>query len=148
MKCQRRRCKNASDNFCHICGSYTLLKQRRNITDNVKQLYLAYFQMNLGDQDKYWAPHIICQTCLANLSAWVNGKRKSICFVIPMIWREPKDHVTDCYFCLVITNGFNWKNKAIIKYPNLQSVMRPITDCNKLPIPNPMTPINQDEKVH
>ena len=59
-----------------------------------------------------------------------------------MIWREPKDHVTDCYFFLVITNGFNGENKAVIKYPNLQSAMRPITNCNELPIPNPMKPIN------
>ena len=148
MKCQHRRCKNESDNFCYICGSYTLPKQRRNITDKVNQLYLAYFQMNLGNQDKYWDPHIIYQTCLANLSACGNGKRKSMGFLIPMIWRDPKDHVTDFYFCLVITNGFNGKNKAVIKYPNLQSAMLPITDCNEIPIPNPMKPINQDEKFN
>ena len=72
-----QRMQNESDNFCYIYGSYTLPKPRRNITDKVKQLYLAYFQMNLGDQDKHWALHIICQTCLANLSAWGNVKGKA-----------------------------------------------------------------------
>ena len=50
-------------------------------------------------------------------------------------------YVSHCYFCL-LTNGFNGKNKAVIKYLNLQSAMRPITDCNELHIPNPMRPIN------
>ena len=28
----RRGCKNKADSFCNTCGSYTLLRQRRNIT--------------------------------------------------------------------------------------------------------------------
>ena len=64
MASQRRRCLNDPDHFCFICGSYTLLKQQRNITDMVKKLYFSYFKLKLGDQDKKWAPHIVCETCL------------------------------------------------------------------------------------
>ena len=81
-------------------------------TEKVKQMYLDYFQIMLGDQDKYWAPHKICQTCLANLTAWSKGLSNSMRFAIPMVWGEPGDHVTDCYFCAIITNGFNARNKA------------------------------------
>ena len=53
-----------------------------------------------------------------------------------MIWREPKDHVTDCYFCLTKTEGFNAKNKSkIIIYPNLPSAIRPVAHCDEIPIP-------------
>ena len=75
-------------------------KQQRNITDMVKHLYFSYFKLKLGDQDKKWAPHIVCERCLTNLRGWANRRRKGMAFGIPMIWREPKDHVTDCCLCL------------------------------------------------
>ena len=52
-----------------------------------------------------------------------------------MIWREPKDHVTDCYLCLVNTQGFNAKNKSKIEYPNLPSAIRPVAHCDEIPVP-------------
>ena len=61
MASQRRKCNNDVDQFCYICGSHTLPKQRRKITDFVKKLYFAYFKMKLGDQEKSWAPHIVCK---------------------------------------------------------------------------------------
>ena len=48
----RRGCKNEADSFSYICGSYTLLRQRRNITLLVKRAYKAYFKIPLSDQDK------------------------------------------------------------------------------------------------
>ena len=65
-------------------------------------------------------------TCFINLTRWVIGLNKHMSFGIPMIWREPKDHVTDFYICLVCTKGYNGKNKAALKCPNLQSAMRHI----------------------
>ena len=96
----RRRCVNSPDSFCYTCGSYTPQKQRRNITQFYKNAYKAYFGMPLGDLDKKWAPHYVCSSCTENIRQWVYGKRKSLAFGIPMVWREPKDHITDCYFCL------------------------------------------------
>lgn len=43
-----------------------------------------------------------------------------------MIWRRPQNHVSDCYFCLSDTAGYNMKNKGHIKYPNVSSVSFPI----------------------
>jgi len=54
-------------------------------------------------------------------------------FGIPMIWREPKDHVTNCYFFLVCTKGYNLKNKTTLKYSNLQSAIQPIPHGIDLP---------------
>src|SRR5271165_4701345 len=56
----RQKCVNSPDSFCYICGCYTLLRQRRNITSFVMRAYKAYFEVPLGDQDKKWTPHIVC----------------------------------------------------------------------------------------
>ena len=50
--------------------------------------YYAYFKMNLGDEDKVFAPHKICVKCLSNLSLWSKGKLKRMPFSTPMSWRD------------------------------------------------------------
>ena len=47
--------------FCYICGDYIVKEPRKPITDFVKKAYFAYFGVRLGDQDKSWAPHIVCR---------------------------------------------------------------------------------------
>ena len=88
----RKRCVNDPGVFCYICGKYTLEHNQKAISDFVKQAYLAYVKLKLGDQDKSWAPHTVCKTCIEHLRQWANHKRKSLKFAIPMVWREPKDH--------------------------------------------------------
>ncbi len=131
----RHKCVNDPDAFCYICGCYTLLRQKRNITSFVKRAYKAYFAVPLGDQDKKWAPHIVCHNCEEMLRDWTKGKRKSLPFGIPMVWREPKDHVTDCYFCLVSTKGIGKKSRRKICYPSIPSAIRPIPHSEELPVP-------------
>ena len=55
-----------------------------------------------------------------------------------MVWREQENYRNDCYFCKVSTKGFNKKNKFKIKYPNLNSVIRPGPHCDEIPVPNPL----------
>ena len=54
-----------------------------------------------------------------------------------MVWREPTDHVNDCYFCLTpsIEKRFNRKKKSVIEYPNIPSAIRPVPHSDELPIP-------------
>src|SRR5215469_17715641 len=93
-----RTCRNHSDTFCYVCGSFTASMQRRKITNELMKIYKLYFGCSLGDQGKSWAPHIICTSCSSGLRDWLHKRKTSFPFAIPMIWREPKDHVTDCYF--------------------------------------------------
>jgi len=60
-------------------------------------------------------------------------------FVIPMIWREPTDHVADCYFCLSSISGVTAKSKHTVQYPNLPSAMKPVPQSAELPVPKPPT---------
>jgi len=58
-------------------------------------------------------------------------------FADPMIWREPRDYITDCYFCLAKVSGFSSKNMSNIEYPSLDSAIRPVPHLAELPIPTP-----------
>ena len=124
-RASRRKCVTCPDSFCYICGAFTTPKQRRNISEFVKRAYFSYFKVKLGDQEKPWAPHKVCHSCEENLHQWTKGKDK-ITFGIPMIWREPRDHVTDCYFCLTRVAGFTSKSRQLITYPSLDSAIRPV----------------------
>ena len=59
-----------------------------------------------------------------------------------MVWREPRNHADDCYFCLTNINGFNASSKKNIKCPNLRSASRPVLHSDDLPVPTP--PVNKD----
>ena len=59
-------------------------------------------------------------------------------FAVPMIWREPKDHFQDCYFCLVNVKGFSSKHRSKITYPNMDSPLRPVPHDPSMPAPVPL----------
>ena len=91
--------------------------------------------IKLGDQDKTWALHKVCRSCIESLRRWSNGKRKSLAFVIPMVWREPTARGNECYFFSCNVSGFNAKNKHHIPYPNLPSAIRPVPHLPDVPVP-------------
>ena len=134
---ERRSCVNHPDNFCYICGKYTPKDQQKNLSSKVKTGYKYYFGCKVGDQDKSWAPHICCTVCFSGLTQWLNGKRKAMPFAVPMIWREPKNHIDDCYFCMTKIVGFSKKNKSKIVYPDCDSAMKPVLHDSENVVPLP-----------
>lgn len=56
-------------------------------------------------------------------------------FAVPMVWQEPKNHINDCYFCMVNISGYNKNNKSKLIHPNLHSAIRPIPQDLKIPVP-------------
>ena len=115
-----RKCVNSSDAFCYICGEVTFKPRRRSFTPPIKKFYEHYFGCKVGDQDKSWALHFCCVTRGRHLAAQARGSH-CMPFVIPMVWREPTDHVSDCYFCLTSITGVTAKSKHTVQYPNLPS---------------------------
>ncbi|UYV64915.1 hypothetical protein LAZ67_3002413 [Cordylochernes scorpioides] len=67
---------------------------------------------------------------------WIKGDRH-MPFAVPMIWREPKDHSSDCYFCLTKTTAITSKSRHTVEYPDLPSAMRPVPHSDILPVPQP-----------
>ena len=59
-------------------------------------------------------------------------------FAIPRTWREPTNHLNDCYFCMVDVSHYRKsKDKRSIVYPSIPSSIAPVPHC--LPIPEPPT---------
>jgi hypothetical protein len=80
----RRQCLQSPQKVCYICGSYAFDSKVRLIDSFVKKLYFSYFQLKVGDQDKSFAPHTACNTCVEGLRYWYDEKRKAMLFAVPM----------------------------------------------------------------
>lgn len=126
-------CVNSPNFFCYICGKFATKCQRRPISDNVKTLYQFYFHRPIETTN--FTPNICCKSCESNITMWSAGKRRSMPFAVPMIWREPSNHPGDCYFCLINVVGFTSKTKNRIVYVDCKSVDRPVDHSEDLPIP-------------
>ena len=79
---------------------------------------------------------------LLNISITFSNAHLVFNFAVLMVWREPRNHADDCYFCLTNITGFNASSRKKIKYPNLRSAMRPIPHSDGLPVLTP--PVNKD----
>ena len=136
-----RGCKNPTDIFCYVCGFYVGGKQisyKIQRSTKYSLAYHLYFGMPIGDQDKSWAPHIICGNCRSLLENWLRGGQRCMPFGIPRIWREPQNHYDDCYFCKIDVSKYRKvKGRQGLEYPDLPSSMRPVPHSENIPIPKP-----------
>ena len=102
------------DHDSMVQGNNTIPQQRRNLTSKVQavyELHFGEFGCKVGDQEKEWAPHVCCLACYSLLLQWLAGKKGKMPFAVPMIWRVPSNHDTDCYFCMTCT--VRWTKKTI-----------------------------------
>jgi hypothetical protein len=70
-----------------------------------------------------WAVQKVCYICVQDPRNWSKEKKKVFRLGVPMIWRKPKNHSDDCYFCCCNVKGYNYKNKKVFLYPNLPSFL-------------------------
>ena len=78
------------------------------------------------------------KTCRRTLEGWYRGEKRSMKFAVPRIWREPTDHVLNCYFCIVDPSSRKSGKKGDeIKYPDIPSSIAPVKHSDDLPVPNP-----------
>jgi hypothetical protein len=120
-----------------VCGDYTIKLYQKTKTPLIKKAYELYFGCKIGDQDKPWAPHIVCANCAVYLKGWLIGSRKAMPFAVKMVWQEQKKIMTDCYFCLTKIYRISLKSKHSTQYPLLPSTVRPALHSQDLPVPKP-----------
>ena len=121
------KCRVNPKQFCYICGKFYALKSLKSFTSELQKAYFEYFRISYEDEGKPWAPPDVCIECRTLFYAWKKDKRNvKIPFTSPMVWREQKEHVTDCYFCLCTFEGIICTS-ATIKYPehDLDSAIKP-----------------------
>ena len=58
-------------------------------------------------------------------------------FAVPVVWGNPTDHISDCYFCITppVSKGLSRNKKLRIQYPNIPSAIRPVSHGEMLPVP-------------
>ena len=61
-----------------VCGEVTLASQRRSITPLNKKAYHLYYGCKLGDQDKKWALHIVCESCAVSWRLPLDSSKVSL----------------------------------------------------------------------
>lgn len=72
------------------------------------------------------------------VTGWYRGEKLAMKFAIPRIWREPTDHSSNCYFCMVNPkNRRTGKNAPQIIYPDVPSSIAPVPHSPDLPVPTP-----------
>ena len=101
--------------------SCVFLNYQAKITDLVKETHGDYFGVRLWHQDKPFAPHTCCKTCVKKLLDWRYKKRENMAFGKPMVWIEGKDHITHCYFYMTNLRVSAY-NKIFVAWRNATKV--------------------------
>ena len=131
--------KYSANCLCYVCGEIFAKKHCLESCIYAKEVYHAYFGMPVVNQDKPWATHIICEYCRRTLEGWFIGEKSAVRFPIPRVWREPSNHFTDCYFCMV--NPCKWrkgKNALSTKWLDIASSIAPVPhNTTDMPVPQP-----------
>ena len=81
----------------------------------------------------------------------IEEKKRAMKFAMPRIWREPTNHINDCYFSMVDpSKRRTGKNAPAIVYPSIPSSIASVPHSDQLPVPIPtrsQDPISTDEST-
>ena len=78
-----RSCVNSVDLLLCVRGSNVSVTETfYNAFD--QESVPSVLWVKLGDQDKKWAPHIVCKSCAICLGGWINSKGMAMPFAVPV----------------------------------------------------------------
>lgn len=89
----------------------------------------------MSGTEKQWVPQLFCNVCRTKLYKWSTGEKIYFPFSSQTLWREPQNHIDDCYFCVTNVVGINSKNYKSLKYPEVASVSKPVPRRKNDPLP-------------
>ena len=59
-------------------------------------------------------------------------------FAVPMVWREPLNHLDDCCFCITNITGFFVQSKHKTEYPSIPSALAPVPHDISVSVQEPL----------
>ena len=62
-------------------------------------------------------------------------RKWTMVFGIPMTWREPTNHVNECYFCSINVTVVSKEKCKSLNYKIFLSAIPPVTHSTDIPIP-------------
>lgn len=96
--------------------------------------YLYCFKLDIWNQNEGWVPHAVSAKCYRILTTCHKTRDISnLKFISPVVWGKPKSR-DYCFFCLIVTTGFNSKSKYIMNYIyplNVMSASFIETNCGR-----------------
>ena len=112
---------------------------KTSINTDGEKTYESYSVCEVG------GPDVCCICCAATVRNWLNNKGRSVTFALPMLWREPTDHLTESHFYSSATSARNYKEKKRpVNYPNISSAIRPVPHTEDPPFPVPPQQYSSD----
>lgn len=138
----KSKCKNHPNSVCYCCGLFSPMNSSQSIytSPSFQIAYKDYFGFSVSHQDKNWVPHFVCNSCYAKLVNWRKGKNNAgLKFGVPVRWREPRCHLSECYFCLINFAGLKETSQANSWYNQRwpPTVSKPILHSVDFPVPPP-----------
>jgi hypothetical protein len=91
-----RHCICKSNTFCYTCGHFTPKFKKRTtmaVINKACQLYDENPVIRTGHS------RICCSRGVMNRRACLLNRTQP---AVPVVWRETRDHTSDCYFCLTL----------------------------------------------
>lgn len=132
------------NNFCYVCGRFTIMPSRRKISSEIQKLYEDYFAQCVHSCVP-WAPSIVCTSCIVYLNKWkISGA--AMPFGVPMIWIDSKVHDSaECYACVNNVFGMNRLKSASFSYIATKYSQLPLLHSAEIPVPRKPIPTNEHE---
>ncbi|KAL6481937.1 hypothetical protein MHYP_G00100170 [Metynnis hypsauchen] len=120
--------------------TFTWYRNGRPLSSSTDQLHLQ--SVSREDAGRYHCAvlgqNLRSPEVTLNVRCWYRGEKRAMHFAVPRIWREPTDHSTNCYFCMVDPSKHcTGKNATPVTYPDIPSSIAPVPHCPELPVPTP-----------
>ena len=117
--------------FCYVCGKRAFSTNTALLTEQVERAFKLYFDSEI----------IRGVSCYNGLNMWIQGKRSSLRFGVPMIWTDPGEHNSDnCYACANKICGVKRKGLKRRVYISVKSAHIPLPHSDEIPIPRLPSP--------
>lgn len=131
-------CKRKINNFCYICGRFTLAESRQLIPSDTAALCKGYFDISFI-QNVDWVPSFACKSCVNRLHEWGNNRgQKKMPFGFPMIWLDPGPYdVQNLYVCINSFYGLNRLKGRKFECKSVPLAQTTVPHSESLPVPPP-----------